>query len=213
MKQPICYIFAAGDFKGSINKQDDDLIIAADAGYHHLEKLNIVPDILLGDFDTIRCIPDHSNIKQFQKEKDYTDTELAIIEGINQGYGCFMVCGAIGGKRLEHTVANIFLASSYAKRGYDITLTDGQYIVKAIHNSTYKFSGNEKGFVSVFPAFGTAEGVTETGLKYSLEDAVLDSKNPTLGVSNEFTDQKACISVTDGTLLIIWKKTKINKRG
>lgn len=205
MNQNICYIFAAGDFNGDIKIQDGDLIIAADAGYHHLEKLNIIPDILLGDFDTIGLVPCHPNIKQFPKEKDYTDTELAIIEGVNQGYTQFVICGAIGGKRLEHTIANISLSASYAERGYGITLTDGQYIIKSIHNSSLTFSGKEKGFISVFPAFGMAKGVTETGLKYSLENAVLDSGNPTLGVSNEFTEKKACISVMDGTLIIIWK--------
>lgn len=205
MKDSICYIFAAGDFDGSITKNDGDIIIAADAGYRHLEKMNIIPDILLGDFDTIGDIPNHPDIRQFPKEKDYTDTELALIEGINLGYERFAVFGAIGGKRLEHTVANLTLAASYAEKGYDITLSDGNYTVKAIHNSTFTFNGDEKGFVSVFTLSGKAEGVYEYGLKYTLEDAVLDCSNPTLCVSNEFIGEKACVSVKNGTLLIIWQ--------
>ncbi len=202
----ICYIFAAGEFYGSISKNENDLIIAADAGYHHLTVRGISPDILLGDFDTIGEIPDHANIKRFPAEKDYTDTELAIIEGIEQGCEKFIICGALGGKRLEHTVANLTLAASYAQKGCDITLTDGEYYVKAIHNSALEFNENEKGFVSVFTLSGKAVGVNVKGLKYELSDAVLDSDSPTLGVSNEFIGNRASISVADGTLIIIWQK-------
>lgn len=204
----ICYIFAAGDFEGKITKGKDDLIIAADAGYHHLKKSGLTPDILLGDFDTIGEIPSHENIVRFSAEKDFTDTELAIIEGIKHGYKRFEILGALGGKRLEHTIANIALSSSYAEKGYDISLTDGNYVVKALHNGKFSFDGNEKGFVSVFPFGGKADGVYESGLKYSLENACLDSSNPTLGVSNEFTGRKAEISVRDGTIIIIWQKSQ-----
>ena len=206
MSNKKCIIFAAGDFEGKLKKDNDNFIIAADAGYHHLKKLGIDPDILLGDFDTIGEIPNIKNIITFPAEKDYTDTELALMEGIKRGYSNFLICGAIGGKRLEHTLANLSLAACYAEKGYDITLTDGCYIVKAIHNTAFTFEGNESGFISVFTISGNAKGVTEKGLKYPLENATLDSSNPTLCVSNEFIGQKAEISVTDGTLLIIWKK-------
>lgn len=205
----MCYIFAAGDFEGSITKSCGDLIIAADAGYHHLKRLSLSADILLGDFDTIGDIPDHPDIRRFPKEKDYTDTELAIIEGIENGYKSFTVCGALGGKRLEHTMANISLAASYAQKGYDITLTDGNYIVKAIHNSSVSFDECEKGFISVFTISGKAQGVCEKGFKYELENATLDSSNPTLCVSNEFIGKKSEISVSDGTLIIMWQNSKI----
>lgn len=208
MDNKTCYIFAAGDFEGNFYPKDDDLIIAADAGYHHLEMLGIMPDILLGDFDTIGTIPECSETITFPTEKDYTDTELAFMEGIKRGYNTFKIFGAIGGKRLEHTLGNLSLAASYAKKGYDILLSDGKSNVKAIYNSSYEFSGTEKGFISVFTISGTAEGVTETNLKYPLSDATLDGTNPTLCISNEFIDgQKACISVRNGTLIIIWQNS------
>lgn len=208
MKKGICKIFAAGDFFGSISIDENDLIIAADAGYHHLEKIGIKPDILLGDFDTIGNIPDHQNIITFPCEKDYTDTELAISEGIKQGYTRFIVYGAIGGKRLEHTVANLTLATSYAERGYDITLTDGDYFIKALHNGKIDFPKEMTGFISLFTISGKAEGVTESGLKYPLENATLDSSNPTLCVSNEFTGTPSSVSVKNGTVIIIWQNNK-----
>lgn len=206
----ICYIFAAGDFNGNIEKHNGDLIIAADAGFHHLEKMSVSPDIILGDFDTIGNLPDHPSIKRFPAEKDYTDTELAILEGIRLGYDTFIICGALGGKRLEHTVANIHLAACFAEKGYDITLTDGSYTVKALHNGSMEFCGEQTGFISVFPILGKAEGISIKGLKYELCGAVLDSTCPTLGVSNEFIGITAQISVEKGTVIIIWKNMKNN---
>jgi len=209
MKNGICKIFAAGDYFGSISKDVNDLIIAADAGYHHLKNIGIIPDILLGDFDTIGNIPDHNNIITFPCEKDYTDTELAITEGIKQGFSRFIIYGAIGGKRFEHTVANLTLAASYAEKGYDITLTDGNYFIKALHNGHVSFPKEMTGFISVFTISGKAEGVSESGLKYSLENATLDSSNPTLCVSNEFTGKPSSVSVKNGTVIIIWQNNKV----
>ena len=206
-KLEICYIFAAGDFCGNISKNIGDYVIAADAGYNHLERLGISPDMIVGDFDTIGLVPEHENIKTFPKEKDYTDSELALLEGIRLGYKKFVICGALGGKRLEHTIANISLAASYAELGYEITLTDGLYFVSAIHNASVKFDESNKGFVSVFPFNGNAEGVDEIGLKYSIRNATLDISRPTLGVSNEFTTENAVISVKNGTLIIIWQNS------
>ena len=203
-----CIIFAAGDFDGNIVKNDGDVIIAADAGYRHLEKIGVQPDILLGDFDTIGKVPEHENIIPFPPEKDYTDTELALIEGIKLGFDDFLICGAIGGKRLEHTLGNLSLAASYSQRGYAMTLTDGDYIVKAVTDSCVTFDENEKGFISVFCISGKAQGVSISGLKYTLNDATLDASNPTLCISNEFIGEKAEISVKHGTILIMWQKRK-----
>lgn len=200
-----CYIFAAGDFCGDVNPGTNDLIIAADAGYHHVSKLGLHPDIILGDFDTIGDIPNHNNIIRFPAEKDYTDTELSIIEGIKCGFGKFIICGALGGSRLEHTIANIYLAASYCEKGYDITLTDGNYNICPLHNGTKNFDEKDSGFISVFPISGAANGVSESGLKYHLENATLDSSNPTLCVSNEFIGAPSSISVSSGTIIIIWR--------
>ncbi len=200
-----CYIFAAGDFYGNVTPNSNDLIIAADAGYHHIEKLGLHPDVILGDFDTIGDIPNHNNIIRFPAEKDNTDTELAIMEGIKYGFGKFIICGALGGSRLEHTIANIYLAASYCEKGYDITLTDGNYNIFPLHNGTKGFDEMHSGYISVFPILGAANGVSESGLKYHLENATLDSANPTLCVSNEFMGTPSSISVSNGTIIIIWQ--------
>ena len=92
----VCHIFAAGDFSGDFMYTTGDMIIAADAGYAHLKKLNITPDILIGDFDTIEEMPEHlKNVIRFPTEKDYTDTEIAIMEAQNKGADKIFLFGAV----------------------------------------------------------------------------------------------------------------------
>ena len=206
MNNQVCHIFAAGDFQGSLNICSGDYIIAADAGYHHLEKMKVMPHLLLGDFDTIGDIPEGIKTKKFPPEKDFTDTELAVLEGINLGYKNFVIYGAIGGKRLEHTIANIKLLEHYTKKGINITLTDGKTDVIAIHNCRKIFSEKHKGFISLFSLSGNAKGVMLEGFKYDIKVADVDKENPTLFTSNEFLGKQASIEVENGIVTVIYER-------
>ena len=75
-----CFIFAAGTFFGLRKRPEkpEDLVIAADAGYRTCRELGIVPDQLLGDFDSMDQPTDFANIHRSPVEKDDTDTMLAV---------------------------------------------------------------------------------------------------------------------------------------
>ena len=110
-----CIIFCAADFHGLIQPiQNDDFIIAADGGLAHVKQLNIAPQCILGDFDSLGYIPQDSTV--FPVEKDDTDTMLAVKFGLEKGYKNFRIFGGIGG-RLDHTYANIQTASYVAENG------------------------------------------------------------------------------------------------
>ena len=57
------------------------------------------------------------------------------------------------------------------------------------------------GTVSVFSAVNESRGVTETGMEYPLENAVLSNRT-TLGLSNELIGKPATVSVECGTLYV-----------
>lgn len=200
-----CVIFAAGDVFESISIPADSYIIAADAGYENARKLDIVPNLVIGDFDSLGTIPSDIETVKYPAEKDYTDTELAIRIGIEKGYSAFTVIGALGGERFEHTVANLQLAAGISKEGCDITLTDGITFIKAITDGKAEFDAGFDGYISVFSFDGDSSGVTLKGLKYELYDVVLPCTG-TLGVSNEFKGIPSEISVKKGTLLIIYRR-------
>ena len=88
--------------------EKDDLIIAADAGYLTAKEMGIVPDVLLGDFDTLgeRNIPDGIECLRVPREKDDTDTQLAVRTAIERGAKEIVIIGGLGG-RIDHTLSTL----------------------------------------------------------------------------------------------------------
>lgn len=197
-----CYIIGAGDFFGLRETPDDsDYVIAADAGYEYCTENCIIPDLVLGDFDSLVKAPKHPNVMQLPVEKDDTDTMFALKLGLEKGYKRFYVYGALGGKRPDHTIANmqgLMYLLSHGARGW---LFGEKYVWTAIENSALRLEG--EGDVSVFCIDGKAEGVSIKGLKYEICDVELTSDFP-LGVSNSFVSPQAEISVKNGRLLIMY---------
>lgn len=198
-----CYVIGAGDCsKLEINKRHGDVVIAADGGLKYLKNVDIKPDIIIGDFDSLDFLPDGENVIRLKPEKDVTDMYAAVEEGLK--LGCDSVClyGATGG-RIDHTLANIQLIASLAEKNISACIRDGNTVITALHNGTLKFDSSHKGYISVFSHTDECTGVFLRGLKYSLENAALSNKYP-LGVSNEFLSTDSKIIVENGTLIIVY---------
>ncbi len=198
-----CFIVGAGEFfENSLAVKPGDLVIAADGGYLHLQKIGITPHIIMGDFDS-SVKPDFENIAVFNSEKDDTDTMLAVKYGFEKGFSRFEIYGGTGG-RSDHTIANIQALSYICKNGGQGFLYDNGQVF-TVTASRAEFDMTYKGKISVFSLCERATGVYESGLKYSLHNAELTNSDP-LGVSNEFIGQPARISVESGLLLIIYDR-------
>jgi len=99
-----CVIFCAAEFDALARPlEKDDYIIAADGGWLACRKTGITPDLLLGDFDSLRTRPDFPNILRVPVEKDDTDTMLAVKTGLERGETEFHIYGGMGGRRTDHT--------------------------------------------------------------------------------------------------------------
>ena len=199
-----CYIACALDCKLEFKPQPGDTVIAADRGYLNLKNHNIIPDIVIGDFDSYTGVIDCENIKKLPTVKDFTDGEVAIRYGIEHGYKKIVVYGAIGGG-LDHTIANIAHCAGYTREGIDVSFIDGENVLFGVYNSSVKFSKESKGRISTFAYNQKAEGVYEKGLFYTLDNYTLDPLIP-LGVSNEFIGKESEIRVDNGLLLIYTSK-------
>ncbi len=201
-----CCIFAAGDYFGDGRYAENaDIIIAADAGCLHAKRVGVKPTLYLGDFDSLGYVPDENNVIRSKPEKDDTDTALAMAKAAECGCDRIIVCGALGGKRLAHTIANIQNAAGFAKQGIRVLLTDGITNIEVFSNGSLDFSAKHSGYISVFSLSEKSEGVTLKGFKYELDNAVLKS-TVALGVSNEFSGKSANASVSDGTLAVMWRE-------
>ena len=200
-----CVIFCAAGFDGLLEPLcQEDYVIAADGGLTHLEKLNIRPDAILGDFDSLGYVPEDSRV--FPVEKDDTDMMLAIRLGLAQGCKEFLLYGAMDGPRLDHTIANFQSLSYLTQEGAFGWLIGKDYIVTCVKNGGLCFEEDATGIVSVFCQGAEAKGVTIQGLHYTLENGALSPHFP-LGVSNHFTGERARVRVGDGTLLVMWDRS------
>lgn len=198
-----CIIIGAGDFFGMPMKiGENDLVIAADGGYKHCLDCKITPDTVIGDLDSLGAPPENCNFTRLPVEKDDTDTLAAIKYGLDRGCGEFHIIGGTGG-RFDHTIANMQSIVFLSKRKKQGFLYSEEYIVTAVTDGGIMFPTEASGTVSVFSAGDEAEGVYETGLKYSLADALVTNSFP-IGVSNSFTGKKSTIKVNKGTLYIIY---------
>lgn len=197
----ICYIAGAGDFIDACLPLQGDYVIAADGGYKALIARGVKPDIVMGDFDSLGKIPDRENIEVHPIEKDETDMAIAVSYGFSIGCNAFILNGGCGG-RIDHTLANIQLLISIAKRGGKGYLPGNGFVITAVSNAEIRFPKGARGIVSVFCMDGIAFGVTERGFKYELTNAALYSDNA-LGVSNEILSDDAFISVHNGCLVIV----------
>lgn len=135
-------------------------------------------------------------------EKNDTDTLAAIRIGIKRNYEKFHILGGTGG-RLDHTIANmqcLVYLSKQKKAGF---LYDEKTIITAVTNGTIQFPASAEGTVSVFAADENVRGVSERGLKYSLNNYNMTNDFP-IGVSNSFKGVKSTISVRSGTIYVIF---------
>ena len=197
-------IFCAAEFDGLAEPIGaEDYILAADGGVRHLEKLNITPHGILGDFDSLGFVPEGAPV--FPVEKDDTDSMLAVRKGLELGYREFLLYGALDGPRLDHTIANFQTLQFLADRGAAGWLVGRDYIVTVVKDGTLKFPAEAGGILSLFCLGPDARDVTLKGLHYPLEHGTLTSGFP-LGVSNHFTGCPAEITVGNGSLLVLWDR-------
>ena len=208
MNKTSCCIFGAGDVPDVINIPDNAYIIAADGGLGYLNKLGVNPDIILGDFDSYKEEISSSNFIKYPKEKDFTDMFIAVQYAHRRGFTNIFIYGGLGGNRFDHSVANLQLLEHFAKKGCNINLYGKNEIVTAISGvpsspASISFDASHKGFISLFASGDKVTGLTIKGLKYELENSALSTDFP-LGVSNEFCNKSAEITIKTGTLILIY---------
>lgn len=205
-------IFAGGniapDFKEHI--KPGDYIIGADFGALFLVEHGIVPDIAVGDFDSVT--PEQlERIKDAGKEvmavdpvdKDLTDAELAFDLALSKQPQEILMFGVLG-SRFDHSIANIQMmlralqhqiASSIWDEHNRMMLTGSTAIIERLNFS----------YVSLIPLTPEVTGITLQGFQYPLDNASI-RMGQSVGISNKLLEQEGTIQIESGLLLIIQSK-------
>ncbi|WMJ76082.1 MULTISPECIES: thiamine diphosphokinase [unclassified Sedimentibacter] len=197
--------------KNRLEKFDINFVICADGGLEKAEKLGIVPDIILGDFDSVDAavLEKYRQMKietvTFPSEKDYTDMELSIENAVKKGFNHVVMAG-VTGTRLDHTLANIQLLERYHNRGVDIEIIDNNNHIKIITGSAdIKIKYEKDCYVSLVPVTERIEGLTLRGFKYPLDNVIVERGTAFL-VSNEIIKDEGRIILNKGTALVFVSK-------
>lgn len=200
-----CYLIGSAPFeRGCFHMpRDGDFVICADGGYDRAVAFGCKPDLVVGDFDSSSCSENDMTCEviRLNPEKDDTDMISAARIGLKRGYRNFKVYGGFGG-RFDHTLANIQLLAFLLENGAEGTILDGAHTIWMIENRTLEIQRRSDCYLSVFAFSDTCSGVTLRGVKYPLDEAVLTPAYP-IGVSNEFTEPKASVTVKQGRLLVV----------
>jgi thiamine pyrophosphokinase len=182
-----------------------DLVIAADGGLAQADALGLAVDAVVGDFDSVK--PDDlaaaqragADIERHPAAKDYTDLELAVIAARERGATRVVVVGVWGG-RVDHELANLLLLGSDAYASLSLEAIDARGRVIAVRDQC-EITGARGQLVTLLAVGGPATGVRTTGLRYPLHGETL-APGSSRGVSNEFVEPTATVSVATGVVLV-----------
>lgn len=180
-----------------------DLVICANGGLKAARKLNVRPDVAIGDFDSVSTglvnWARSSGVKIIRHpvEKDKTDAELALDYALKRGAREIELFGALGG-RLDHLLANIMLVGEPGAR---LRIIDGN-TEAFLAQETTRLDARRGDTVSLLSLSSRSSGITTRGLKYPLRNATL-REGSSLGISNEVISTPASVTAGTGRLLVI----------
>ena len=209
---PRCVIFTAGDKHGiekhEIGLRHDDFVICCDAGYRLAQRLGVRPDLLLGDFDSYTgALPEDIPVQRYIRDKDDTDTVIAVRYALEHGYDSILLVAATGG-RLDHLLGNLQILAFISEKapGTAAEILGSHERVWLLDGGSLSIQGKPESTFSVLCHSDRAEGVTIRGARFGLENAVMTNRFP-LGISNRIGEERiATISVEKGILFVIYPK-------
>lgn len=203
------FIIIPGFIEGKIRNIIDDetlgaaFIICADSGYDRAKSESIVPDMIVGDFDSSETVlPEDIPVVTVPSHKDETDFELACSIAMENGAKEVLIPGGFGG-RIDHTIGNIQNAAGFFEKGVTITMRDERNSLRVMKEGTLVIP-REDAYLSLLAYSGPAV-ISISGVEYPLERHRITPLHP-LGVSNEFTADEAVVTVHEGTILVMTAK-------
>jgi thiamine pyrophosphokinase len=195
--------------------KEDDTLIAADGGANHLMRMGTLPEVLIGDLDSVNedtlfeLTSTEIKIEQYSEDKDETDIELALRYAVELQPSAILIVGALGG-RLDQTIANLSLLTDPLLPKIDIRVDDGVEQAFFCRASTGKgeqvqVRGRSGDTVSLIPWQTPVEGVVTEGLQWPLYGETL-YPDKSRGVSNRMLGESASVKIEKGLLLIVYRR-------
>ena len=188
---------------------ENDYIVCADGGVNHLLKIGKMPDVVIGDLDSIGqeelnlIEKEDIKIEKFSTMKDETDTELCIDYILKKGFKEITLMG-VTGTRLDHTLANIYLLKKIDSLQARGSIVDEHNIIHYVKESIL-LDRREGVFISIIPIDSDGVVVSLDGFLYPLKNEYIDWTS-TRGISNKIIEEAGYIQICQGSALVIESK-------
>lgn len=200
-------------FEKFVYENDFEYIIGVDKGIEMCYTCNLVPSILMGDFDSIKGevlkyyeINENIKIQRFKPEKDDTDTQMAINWAIHMGSKEIAIVGATG-SRIDHLLGNIQCLYNALENDVKCCIIDKNNKIELLKTSQEIQKSKQYGnFLSLLALTDQVTKLTLKGFKYPLNEYTLTNHSGGFGVSNEIVDENAEIIFQTGILIMIQSK-------
>ena len=194
----------------AVESYKNKLIIAVDGGADILYEAGIVPDVIIGDLDSISEQAlnnfrdnDRVEVVQFPVEKDKTDSELAVDYCRENGIKEILIFAALGG-RIDQELGNINLLEYIADFNIEGSIIEENLEIGVITDKKI-FNDNSGDRLSLIPQTDSVDSVYISGCKYNVENQSF-IRSRTRGISNEIIEKEAKVEVGRGILIYILRK-------
>lgn len=203
-----CVIISGGEYSDSYIPKGDDFVIACDKGLEWARRMEIVPDLLIGDFDSYTGErPENMETIVLPHEKDDTDTHFAVKEALKRGCKEIVLTCAWGG-RFDHAFSNLQTCRFASESGAKVSVNDNKvriYFLTGGLEDSISLKRDDSLSISVFSLSDICEGVEIKGTQYELENTRLTADFP-IGTSNEWDKEEAFFKIKKGTMMIVLSK-------
>ncbi|HSG19122.1 MAG TPA: thiamine diphosphokinase [Anaerolineae bacterium] len=204
-------IFANGELDpagwAQVHLDTATAIIAADGGVHHVLALGRMPDVVIGDFDSIASST-RSELQMaavefvvYPRDKDASDLELALRYAATNYHEEILILGSLGG-RLDQMLANVLLLTDPFLQGKEVRIVEAHQQAWVVGEGEGHIRGRRGDFVSLLPLRGDAFVKRTVGLQWELTNERLEFGR-SRGVSNVMTADSALFEVKSGKVLCI----------
>ncbi|MGI5911667.1 MAG: thiamine diphosphokinase [Syntrophomonadaceae bacterium] len=205
-----CVILANGEYNNLVKYlsliEEADIILGADGGANYAYAMGVIPYAIVGDMDSLR--PEAGKyfqqqgvkFKRFPSRKDFTDTQLTLALAEEMGANEIILCGSVG-KRLDHTLANLYSGIELALKGVKICHYTDNFSAYLVTREII-INGEPGDTVSVLAISDLAQGVSGEGFEYPLNNLRLKKSNP-YAISNILIASRGIIRVKEGLLLVL----------
>lgn len=200
-----CVIIGGADITGykrisSLLHRENDFYIVCDCGLRHCDHLEIIPELIVGDFDSYPRPETNSEVIALPKEKDDTDTVYAVKEAVKRGFRDFLIIGAVG-NRLDHSLVNVYTLCYLQHLGCHAELADDYSTMEIVTDTAC--IPDCYSYFSLLAIDGKVTGINISDAKYTLNNAELTPEYQYCTSNEVISGATAKVSIKSGRLLLI----------